>query len=51
MAIPTQFACKFTHDLLPVMTFPDSAFLDRTLKGIGIVEAAPIYESLPEFEK
>ncbi len=25
--------------------------LDRTLKGIGVVEASPIYDSLPGFER
>lgn len=37
--------------------FPFEAFLtllaviDRTLKGIGVVDAAPNYESLPGFQR
>lgn len=29
----------------------DVACLDRTLKGIGVVDAAPVYESLPGLER
>lgn len=33
-----------------VMHFTDWA-LDRTLKGIGIMDAAPVYEPLPGFAR
>lgn len=29
----------------------DIVYLDRTLKGIAVVDAAPVYESLPGFER
>ena len=50
MAATTQFACT-------LLTRPDNngwtidVAIDRTLKGIGVFNAATAYESLPGFEK
>ena len=49
MAVPTQFACKPSNTFCLLRTFLNLPSLDRTLKGIGIVDAAPVYDSLPGF--
>ena len=61
MAVPTQFACKSDGQemsCLPRITRKNLFLkhdahhsLDRTLKGIGVVQAAPVYDSLPGFER
>ena len=49
MAVRSQFACKPSNTSCLLRTFLNLPSLDRTLKGIGIVDAAPVYESLPGF--
>ena len=49
MAVPTQFACMLITLLRPHGT--NSLLLDRTAKGIGITDAAPVHQALSDFER
>lgn len=62
MAAPTQFACE--HQPCPDFRDEDHSSIhslpiliqirrntDRTLKGIGVVDASPVYEPLAGFQR
>jgi hypothetical protein len=43
-----SFSCPSALRWREMLTF---GLLDRTLKGIGVLNASPVYESLPGFER
>lgn len=50
MAVATQLACMDLSSTQRIWK-PLTSVLDRTSKSIGLLHAAPIYESVPEFPK
>ena len=51
MAEPTQLACMIQYNCVDWNGNVLIKSLDRTLKAIGVLNAAPVYEPLPGFER
>jgi hypothetical protein len=51
MSLTTQFACESLFCLNKAAKSHANKQADRTLKGVGVTNGAPTYETLPGFTK